>query len=463
LPLNGDIERESQAAAAIPRPSCPSFPRRRASGRGGWHGSDTGCKGRGEAKIERNVVRGRLTRSVPNKLIVLLLLLCGLLPVGPAMAEEGEGGNKGDGKDVTAGLSVGASRVLYEAQQLIEKEEYDKAIRILEKYIEKHADRNHCLVEFTLGNALYLAGNKESCLAHYKAAEEMNPAFGPAWVNLGQVAYDLKRYGLAAQALTMGFDVAEEDEKDPDLLYYAAVAHILDGHQERAAPILEALVSGRHGDPDKEWFQALLNIYLDLDQEEKAGGLIEQMMRRYGDQPETWRLSYQFEASRQNYRMAAVALTIYSYLAPLTREEAVLLGDLFATIKVPLLACVQYEKAFASGASAEEYERLASAYLAAHRPVQARQILVGALESKPTANLWSLVGDMNYMEEDFEGAYYAFEESARLDPRDGRAYLMMGYCALQLDKKKLAAEALKKARGFPKQRQAARDLLKQVQ
>ena len=82
------------------------------------------------------------------------------------------------------------------------------------KFIEKHADRNHCLVEFTLGNALYLSGSKESCLAHYKAAEEMNPAFGPAWVNLGQVAYDLKRYGLAAEALTMGFEVAEEDEKE---------------------------------------------------------------------------------------------------------------------------------------------------------------------------------------------------------------------------------------------------------
>jgi tetratricopeptide (TPR) repeat protein len=401
-------------------------------------------------------------KKVQIKFVLTLLLLGGVLLFGTAGAEEGGGGTKGGGKDLTAGLSVGASRVVYEAQQLIEKEEYDKAIRILETYIERHADRNHCLLEFTLGNALYLAGDKESCLEHFQAAEEMNPAFAAAWVNLGQVAYDLKRYGLAARALTTGFEVAEEDEKDPDLLYYAAVAHILDGHQERAAPILEALVAGRHGNPAKEWFQALLNIYLDLNREKKAEALIDRMMQLYGDQPETWKLSYRFEASRENYRMAAVALTVYSYLTPLTREETILLGDLFATIGVPLLACIQYERALASGASPEEYERLASAYLAAHRPVQARQTLVEALKERATPTLWSLVGDMNYMEDDFEGAYHAFQESARLDPKGGRAYLMMGYCALQMDEEKLAADALEKAKGFPKQRKVAEELLTRV-
>ena len=254
----------------------------------------------------------------------------------------------------------------------------------------------------------------------------------------------------------------EGEERKPDLLYYAAVAHVLDGHPGKASPILEALVSGKHGEPAKEWFQALLNIYLDLDQEEKAERLIEQMMQRYGDQPETWKLCYQFETNRQNYKMAAVALTVYSYMKPLTREEAALLADLYAAIKVPLLACAYYEKAFASGASPEEYERLASAYLAAHRTGQARKLLTEAVKNEPTPNLWSLVGDLNYTEQDYEGAYYAFEESARLDPKDGRAYLMMGYCALQANKKTQAAEALQKAKGFPKQRKLAMQLLKRV-
>ncbi len=395
-------------------------------------------------------------------ILFVCLLISALLTIRGAGADVGQGGAGGSGGEATRDLSSRATRVLYEAQQLIDRKEYEKAGRILEKFIEEYPKQDHCFVEFTLANAFYFTGNKEGSLAHYRTAVRLDPAFGPAWVNLGQVAYDLKQYGLAAQALAEGFARAEAEEKNPDLLYYAAVAHILDGHPERASPILEALVSGRHGDPAREWFQALLNTYLDLNQEKKAENLIEQMMQRYGDQPETWKLFYQFEVNRQNYKTAAVALTVYSYLRPLSREEAALLADLYAAIKVPLLACAYYEEAFASGASPEEYERLASAYLSAHRTGQARRVLTGALKSEPTPNLWSLVGDLDYMEEDYEGAYYAFEESARLDPKEGRAYLMMGYCALQSHKKKQAAEALQKAKAFPKQRKLATRLLEGI-
>jgi predicted Zn-dependent protease len=396
-------------------------------------------------------------------IILHCLLLCGLPPFGAGSADVGYGGRERNEGKGTQDLSIRATRVLYEAQQLIDRKEYEKAGRILEKFIEKNPKQNHCFVEFTLANTLYFSSRKEACLAHYQSAVEMNPAYGPAWVNLGQVAYDLERYGLAADALLEGFTRTEEEEKNADLLYYAAVAYILDGRQEKATPILEALVSGKHGDPDKAWFQALLNIYLDLDHENKAERLLREMMQRYGDEPETWRLSYQFEANRKNYKKAAVALTVYSYLTPLTREEAILLADLYATIKVPVLATAHYENAFASEASPEEFERLASAYMAAHQTGEARKTLAEAVKRNATPNLWSLVGDLNYMEEDFERAYYAFEESARLDPKDGRAYLMMGYCALQSNKKKEAADALNKAQAFPKQRKLASQLMKQLE
>jgi predicted Zn-dependent protease len=399
-----------------------------------------------------------------QRIIMNCCLLFALLPCAAIASEVGYGARDRSGSEKTQDLSMRAARVLYEVQQLIDRKEYEKAARILEKFIEKHPKQDHCFVQFTLGNALYFAGKKEACLGHYQAAAELDTTYGPVWVNLGQVAYDLKQYGLAAEALARGFALTEEEEeRNPDLLYYAAVAHIMDGHKEEAARILETLVAGEHGPPVKEWFQALLNIYLDLGREDQAERLLQQMMERYGDEPETWRLAYQFEANRKNYKMAAVAMTIYSYLKPLAREEAILLAELYATIKVPALACAYYENAFSTGASSEEYERLASAYLAAHKKGEARKALARALKGKPTPSLWSLVGDLNYMEEDFEGAYHAFEESARLDPRDGRAYLMMGYCALQTNKKERAAAALKKAEGFPKQRKLARQLLKHVE
>jgi tetratricopeptide (TPR) repeat protein len=282
-------------------------------------------------------------------------------------------GAPGSGNAATRDLSIGATRVLYEAQQLIHRKEYEQAGRLLEKFIDKHPRQDHCYVEFTLGNALYFSGSKEASLAHYEAATALDSDYGPAWVNLGQLAYELKRYDLAAEALIKGFARAEDKEKDPDLLYYAAVAHMMAGRKEQAAPILEDLVAGKHGDPRKEWFHALLNVYLDLGREGEAESLLSRMIEKYGNEPETWKIAYTFEVSRQHYRMAAVALTIYSYLKPLTREEAILLGDLYAAVRIPVLACAYYEDAFASGASPEEYERLASAYLSAHRTEEARR------------------------------------------------------------------------------------------
>ena len=58
-----------------------------------------------------------------------------------------------------------------------------------------------------------------------------------------------------------------------------------------------------------------------------------------------------------------------------------------------------------------------------------------ALEQEPTARLWSLYGDLNFMEENYEDAYEAYRKSAGMDPDGGRAFLMMAYCAMELGNK----------------------------
>ena len=124
-------------------------------------------------------------RSRRKEILLAGLLALGLLSFGAVGADAGQGGREQAESEAARGLSVGATRVLYEAQQLIDRKEYEKAVRILGKFIEKYPQQNHCLVEFTLANALYFAGKKEQCLAHYQSAVGMNPAYGPAWVNLG--------------------------------------------------------------------------------------------------------------------------------------------------------------------------------------------------------------------------------------------------------------------------------------
>ena len=139
-----------------------------------------------------------------------------------------------------------------------------------------------------------------------------------------------------------------------------------------------------------------------------------------------------------------------------------LLGDLYNAVGVPLSAAAYYEKALTSGNNPAIYDKLASAYIGAHRPAKAIEVLDRALEKKPTSKLWFMMGQVLYEEEEFDKAYNAFNQSARIDPKNGRAYLMMGYCALQMDKKETARSAFQKATRFPRQRKIAKELLKQV-
>jgi len=357
-------------------------------------------------------------------------------------------------------IPIGISRVLYKAQQHMKRDEFTEAAKVLERYLQKHPGKNHGMLAFSLGNALYLSGKTGSALPHFLRSVNLDPCHGPAWINLGQVALEQARFGLAAEALKRGFSLSED--KNPDLLYHAAMAHVMDNRHMEAVPILKKLISGAHGTPEKEWFHALFQSYVELFQPLQAERLLNRMLSLYREDPETWKLFYRFEAIRGNYEMAAVAMTIYSYLAELSREEKILLANLYAAIHVPVVAGDLLEKAVADEASPREYEQLVSIHLAAHKPTKARNALNRALQAEPTARLWSLQGDLLYMEKDFQGAYRAFSQSARLDGQNGRAYLMMGYCAYELGKRPQAVNALLKASAHKEQKRKAEQLLKRL-
>jgi Flp pilus assembly protein TadD len=111
---------------------------------------------------------------------------------------------------------------------------------------------------------------------------------------------------------------------------------------------------------------------------------------------------------------------------------------------------------------AEEFERLASAWLSAHAHDRARATLKTALGRKETVRLWSLLGDLEYLDEDYEAALTAFDRSCELDPEFGRGWLMMGYCALELERETEARRHLEKAAEFPGQASGARSLLSRI-
>ncbi|MEA3415511.1 MAG: tetratricopeptide repeat protein [Thermodesulfobacteriota bacterium] len=357
-------------------------------------------------------------------------------------------------------LTPAVQKAVYTAQQAMEKKDYLKAEECLKKFIKKNPKKPHYLVEFTLANALAAAGKDRDALPHYRAAANLYPAFTAAWQNMGKIYFDLKQYNKAGDCLLKAYELNEKTEHS--LLYYAAVSYIMAKKERKALLHLEYLVSGEIGPPKTEWLEALLKVYMDLKLKEKAFAVVRRLIDENGDDPRWWKILAQLHLQQSDYKPAVAALTVHSYLTSPKKQDIMLLGDLYNAVGVPLSAAVYYEKALTSGNNPAVYKKLASAYIGAHRPAKAIEVLDRALEKKPTSGHWFMMGQALYEEENFDKAYNAFNQSACLNSKNGRAYLMMGYCALQMDKKEAARTAFQKASRFPKQRKMAKELLKQV-
>lgn len=349
---------------------------------------------------------------------------------------------------------------LFKAQQHRDKGDFESSAAVLREFLVEHPDGDHFLLRFYLANNLIQLERQEEALEHYQAAVRLEERYGQGWLNLGETAYNLERYGLAAEAIMKGYEYSEN--KQPRLIYFAAVSHMMDQKPGRAAPLLEELISGSYGEPEIDWYKALISATLDMEAVDRGRRAVSGMLNDFPDDPAAWLLAFQFAAGANEYRQAAVALTVVGYLRPLTRSEEMMLGDLYNALEIPARASLHYGRAVTDEGTPKEYERLASAHLASYNYEAARETLEAAIAKKPTLRLWALLGDLHYMQKNYERAYRAFQKCAALDAEYGRAYLMMGYCALEMGKVGEAVPHLHLAAKYPQQEETARALLARV-
>jgi predicted Zn-dependent protease len=326
-----------------------------------------------------------------------------------------------------------AKLALFEAQQQLEAGNNQRAVDILAKYVHDHAKKDdNFVMRYQYASMLVQVDRREEALAEYERVVVLEPRYDAGWLGLGETAYGLGQYQRAADALRKGYETSAE--KRPDVLYYAAAAQLLAGDAKGAVPTLEDLVSGKHGTPKFEWYRGLVSACLQAGEPERGKKAVDQMLERFGDNPDAWYLSFQFAASVSDYHQAAVSLTVVGHLRPLTRQEQLQLGDLYAAIEAPAAAAGYYSSATEDTASAGEIERVASAYLASYQSEEALKILEAGIHSGPTFRLWSLLGDLHVMESRYAQAEAAFKECTLLNPDEPRPHLMLGYCMIELNR-----------------------------
>lgn len=392
-------------------------------------------------------------------------------------------------------LPLGVRKVIIQAQQLMEQQQYDKALAVLEP--QRLRQPHHYLIDFTLGNIYLLAQRYVEAVPWYELVLEQQDDYRSAWLNVAQCYYVLERYADAAVAFEHSYQL--DTPPNPSLRYNAALAYLQgedpasavrllrqlvvdfpeqDSTAWRAALVqgyngldqpqlalvhLEFLAETTMGAEQRRWRELLVQHYLLLKMGDKALQVVTNYTNSDGLEPLWWRLLTSIHLDAGRYGKGLVALKVLAYLQPLTEAEQHLLADLYLTLGVPQQAIRYYETLQQQRPhDAQLLTRLAHASLNLHQPEDALFWLQQAQGDSVDVKLLVLQGQLLFGLQRYTEAVEMFGRLAQLEDNPGSAWLMQAYAAWNGELWPQARKALKNAQHYPQQKEKAAALLKQL-
>ncbi|XPS89546.1 tetratricopeptide repeat protein [Desulfosarcina variabilis str. Montpellier] len=411
-------------------------------------------------------------------------------------------------KDEAPPLPLPAQLILAKVQPMIEAKEYPRAIETLKTFQArggpdfKLGDKDpkgyhHAEIEFCLGNCYLMGEQYEDAVAAYQRALARDPGHTYAWLNLANAHYELNHNADAASCFKKAYETATE--KKPEYLYYSAVAYLMAddykqsiglfeelfaAHPEaiklewkehmvhallaaekprRALPYIKELAAAFTGEKQIQWQEILLHQYMQLDMQREALDLAHTLTRQTPTLAKWWKALAHIQLNVEKYEDALMALTIYSFLTPLSMEEKKLLADLNLQLNIPVKAAPLYEACLKEKKDKSMLQQLATAYRQLGKPETALAVINAVDPDSDDADIILLKGELYYSMDKFDQAVAAYEKAARNKGRHvGRAWLMAGYAAWQMNDIATSKDAFAKAAKHRKQRKAANTALKQL-
>ena len=405
-------------------------------------------------------------------------------------------------------LPMAVKVVISKAHELMQNNSDDQALEVLEKFQArsgndhdpKHRDPrgyHHPEIYFAIANIHLSKGDHEKAEVAYQHALARNPDHLHARLNLAKVYYDQEKYGLAAENFLNAYATTSEEE--PEYLYYAAVTRLMDNAYEsaihafeqlinqhpdditpqwrenmvhallsadragEALPHMKRLASEYDGDKRVQWQEILLYQYIQLGMEDRAEDYALALTRISPTTHNWWKALAHVALTRNNYENALVALTIYGFLTPLNEEEKKLLADLNLQVGIPVMAIPAYEAVLGANPDKNVLRNLVIAYQQMGLQEKAVAVIDSFGEHEEDPEIMILKADMLYTMGKFETAADAYRTVAEANNRHaGRAWLMAGYAAWQLDALSAAQDAFEKAAGFDSQKKDALSAIEQL-
>jgi tetratricopeptide (TPR) repeat protein len=410
----------------------------------------------------------------------------------------------GRGVDVPPAARV----VLSKISPMMAEKKYPQAIDILLAFQKRggpyqHPGQSdpkgyhHPEIYYALGNCYLLQERHKAAAEAYRRAVERDKKHTFAWLNLARTRYEMYQYAEAGHCFEQGYATAEK--KNPEHLYYAAVAHLMAEKPLRAISIFEKLMALQPAGIKSEWKENLVQAYLAANQPRLALPYIRELAGAYtGEKKIQWQemLLYQYiqldmdaaalklamALTRENptrgqwwkalvhiqlkagrYENALAAMTIYSFLVPLSMEEKKLLADLNLQLGIPVKAAPLLEACLNMKPDKRLLQHLAVAYRQLGRPETALERIDGFAPDTKETDLMLLKAELLYAMKQYDKAATIYVQAAKHKGKHtGRAWLMAGYAAWQMNDIPGSKDAFVKAAGFKEEKKAADSALRNL-
>ena len=411
-------------------------------------------------------------------------------------------------KDSAPPLPLPAQLVLAKVQTMIQAKEYPRAIETLQAFQARGGPTpdpgdkdpkgyHHAEIEFCLGNCYLMSDQYDNAAAAYQRALARDATHTFAWLNLANAHYEMDHHADAGHCFKEAYETSTE--KKPEYLYYSAVAYLMaDDYRQsidvfdqlfalhsgsikpewkehmvhallaaeqprRALPFIRELARIYTGDKQIQWQEILLHQYMQLDMQREALDLAHRLTRQTPALAKWWKALAHIQLNAEHYEDALMALTIYSFLTPLSMDEKKLLANLNLQLNIPVKAAPLYEACLKEKPDKRMLQQLAIAYRQMGKLETALAAIDAADPDSDDADIMLLKGELHYSLEQFEQAVEAYKKAARNKGRHvGRAWLMAGYAAWQLNDISTSKDAFAKAAKHRNQRKAANSALKQL-
>ncbi|WP_417542907.1 tetratricopeptide repeat protein [Methylophaga thalassica] len=394
-------------------------------------------------------------------LLTILFLTLSLLVLGGASAADDE-------KQFL--LSEKTYKALNQAQELMEKENYQQAKQQLDSLLStvEKGSYEQAVVLQTLG-FLY------SSLEQYKKATE---TFQQA-LDLNALPEDVTqtlRYNLAQLLIAdeqykKGIPLMESwlaAEKKPDNTVYVllASAYYRVNNFSKAADRIQIAIKNDKA-PQEDWYRLLLSSYLSLKHYKSAISVLELLITRYPDKKMYWdQLAALY--MQENKEFTSLAVRMLAKRLDLTQPKTLVnLADMYRYLRVPYKAGQLLEQGMKQNVIPSNFEnlnKLADSWLAARENQRAVDTLKVMLPMDSSGDTQLKLGQIYISMEQWGNAIDTLSSALKLlkGKKLGQTYAMLGTAYYHQDNFEQAKAQFLKAASFEAQKKQAAQWLQHI-